>query len=213
MSIGNVYGSTSTVYGGSFPAWKEVNGKEISGGVLSALPAFGTVIPAGTLVSLDAAGGTATIVKTYKVAAVATDTATSIKVKLASIAAPKPVENEFVMIAPATASATGQGAKINSVAVDESDSSGLTYTLTLAATLGTALTTDTILVQATSAAASATVIAIPTGILENDIYIKEGTTVATATSVYNGAIFEDRNEPVPPCFKAVLPMIKFEKGV
>ena len=213
MSIGNTYGSTSTVYGGSFPAWKEVNGKETSGGVLSALPAVGTVIPAGTLVSLDAAGGTATIVKTFKAAAVATNAATSIKVKLASIASPKPVVNEFLMVAPAIASTTDQGAKINAVELDGTDTNGLTYTLTLAATLGTALTTDSILVQATSAAASAAVIAIPTGILENDIYIKEGTTKATATSVYHGVIFEDRNEPVPPCFKAVLPMIKFEKGV
>lgn len=213
MSIGNVYGSTSTVYGGSFPAWKEVNGKEISGGVLSALPAIGTVIPAGTLVSLASAGGTATIIKTFKVAAVASDSATAIKVKLASIASPKPVVGEFLMIAPATAETTGQGAEISAVAIDPADTNGLTYDVTLVATLGTALTTSTILVQAVSAAASATVIAIPTGILENDIYIKEGTTKATATSVYNGVIFEDRNEPVPPCFKAVLPMIKFEKGV
>lgn len=213
MSIGNVYGSTSTVYGGSFPAWKEVSGKETSGGVLSALPAIGTVIPAGTLVSLDSAGGTATIIKTFKVAASATNIATAIKVKLASIASPKPVEGEFLMIAPSTADTTGKGAEISAVAVDPSDSNGLTYDVTLVATLGTVLTTSTILVQATSAEATAAVIAIPTGILENDIYIKDGTTKATATSVYHGVIFEDRNEPVPLCFKAVLPMIKFEKGV
>ena len=142
------------------------------------MPAVGTVIPAGTLVSLDAAGGTATIVKTFQAAAVATNAATSIKVKLASIASPKPVVNEFLMVAPATASTTGQGAKINAVELDGTDTNGLTYTLTLAATLGTALTTDSILVQATSAEATAAVIAIPTGILENDIYIKDGTTKA-----------------------------------
>ena len=105
------------------------------------------------------------------------------------------------------------GVSAAAVAVDPADSNGLTYDVTLVATLGTALTTSTVLVQATSAEATAAVIAIPTGILENDIYIKEGTTKATATSVYHGVIFEDRNEPVPPCFKAVLPMIKFEKGV
>jgi len=208
---GNVFGSTKTIIGQSFPAWKEIRGKETAGGVLNALPAVGTVIPAGSMVSLDGVGGTAKIVKSWIVAASATNSATEIKVKLASIFAMKPVVGEFLMIAPSTATATGQGALINAAIVDTADTSGLTYTLTLAATLGTALTTSTILVQATSATASASVYAVPTGFLENDIYIKQGASYATATSVYDGSIWETRNSPVPACFKVLLPMIKFEK--
>lgn len=211
--IGNTYGSTSQSYGGSFPAWKEVKGKETSGGTLSSLPAVGTVIPAGTLVSLDSAGGTAVLVKTWKVAAAALSTATSIKVKLSNYMSLAPVVGDFIMIAPATAATTGQGAEISAVALDSTDTNGLTYDVTLDAAIGTALTTSTILVQATSAEATASVIAVPTGILENDINIENGTSVGTTASVYDGVIWEDRNAPVPACFKVVLPMIKFEKGV
>jgi len=212
-SFGNTYGSGSKTYGGSFPAWRSVNPGETSGGILSAVPAVGTLIPAGTLASLDQVGGTATIVKSWKVAAAATNTATSVKVKLASIYTLKPVVGDFVMIAPSSISGTGQGAEITAVAIDGSDASGLTYTLTLAATIGTALTTSTILIQANGATATATVLAAPTGLSKTDIYIQEGITAASVDVIFDGVIFGDRVQPVPDCVKAILPQIKFEKGI
>lgn len=211
--LGNAYGSGSKTYGGSFPAWRSVEPGETSGGTLASLPAIGTVIPAGTLVSLSDVGGTATIVKSWTVAAAATNTATSIKVKLASIYTMKPVVGDFIMIAPSTIAGTGQGAEITAVAVDGTDTSGLTYTLTLAATIGTALTTSTVLIQANGATATATILAVPTGISMDDIYIQEGITSAVVNSIFHGVIFGDRIQPVPDSVKAILPQIKFEKGI
>lgn len=213
LSMGNTYGSYSKRYGGGFPAWRSVAPGETSGGMLASLPEVGTLIPSGTLVSLDKVGGTATIVKSWYAAASATNTATSIKVKLASIYTLKPVVGDFIMIAPSTVDATGQGAEITAVALDGADTSGLTYTLTLAATLGTALTTSSILVQADGATASAKLLAIPSGITKTDIEISLGMTAASADSIFDGVIYEDRIQPVPASIKAVLPQIKFEKGI
>lgn len=213
LSMGNTYGTYSKRYGGGFPAWRSVNPGQTSGGMLSALPAAGTTIPAGTLVSLDEVGGTATLVKSWFAAASATNSATSIKIKLASIYTLKPVVGDFIMIAPATVSTTGQGAEITAVAIDDTDTNGLTYTLTLAATLGTALTTSSILVQANGATAAATILAVPTGITKTDIDVREGMTTASADSIFDGVIYEDRIQPVPAAIKAILPQIHFEKGI
>lgn len=209
--IGNTFGNYSKRYGGSFPAWRSVKGKETSGGVLETVPSVGTVIPAGTLVSLPSAGGTAKIVKTYEVKEAVLTSATTAKVIIYPHML-KPEVGEFYMIAPEKVSAVGTGVKLNKIEADSSDQNGITYTLTFAAAPGE-ISAGGILVKATAAGASAKVYAVPTGMSENDVYIDEGTEYATISSVFDGVIWEDRVQPVPECFKEKLPQIKFEKGV
>jgi len=210
LSMGNTYGSLSKKFGGSFPAWRSTNPSATSGGILSPLPAVGTFIPSGTMVSLDHTGGTCKIIKSWYAAAVATNVATSIKVKLASIYTVKPVVGDFIMVAPSTVATTGQGAEITAVAVDSNDASGLTYDVTLAATLGTALTTSTILISATNATATAAILAKPYGFSGRDINITEGISNAAVEVVFDGVLFSDRVQPVPDCVKSILPKITLE---
>ena len=86
----------------------------------------------------------------------------------------------------------------------------MTYAVTLAATLGTALTTSSILISATNATANAAILAKPYGFSGRDINITEGISNAAVEVVFDGVLFSDRVQPVPDCVKSILPKITLE---
>lgn len=210
MGTFNTYGNKSQKYGGSTPIWLNVRQKERSGGTLeSEYLVAGTLLRAGSLVGIDSIGGVAKVIETFEVATAVTTTDTVVKVK-AFPSYPIPKNGIVLMKAPATASTTGKAGAVSAVSLD---SVAGVYELTITAGDLGALAVGDILIRAKSAGASATILAVPTGLTENDVYIEDGDYAATVASVFDGEIMEDRIQPIPALAKQLLPMIKFTKGV
>lgn len=208
----NTYGQNSKTFGARYQVWSEVKGVKHGGGVIDAT-AFanypvGSVIPAGTPVYLDKSGGTLKPIYFYELAEtlLATDTEAVLYGNYPLTAA-----GGNLIEAPSAIGGTGTGVAY-SAAVDNGDG---TYTITIAANaLGTAAA-GTVYAEADQAGAGAVVdeAAVPNGLLLHDIVKEEGDTFATGAVVDEGRIFEDRIVAIPAAYKAVLPGIKFEKGV
>lgn len=208
----NTYGQNSKTFGARYQVWSEVKGVKHGGGVIDAT-AFanypvGSVIPAGTPVYLDKAGGTLKPIYFYELAEtlLATDTEAVLYGNY-----PLSADGGNLIVVPSAIGGTGTGVAY-SAAVDNGDG---THTITIAANaLGTAAA-GTVYAEADQAGAGAVVAetAVPNGLLLHDIVKEEGDTFATGAVVDEGRIFEDRIVAIPAAYKAVLPGIKFEKGV
>lgn len=213
MGTFNTYGRKSRKYGGANPVWLTVSQKERSGGTLDPIPPVGTIIPAGTLVSLDEAGGKVEIVKTFYVSEVDEMDAAKIKLRankrdfvpeVGMIIAKPPRD----LVAPAQTEQM-ECARIETVVVDKENQ---VYDITL--DNGFSLKSGMILMEGIELPDGYRKIkSTPTGITENDVWIEEGDEYATVASVYHGEIMEDRIQPIPQVVKKALPMIKFVKGV
>ena len=211
----NTYGQNSKTFGARYQVWSEVKGVKHGGGVIDAT-AFadanypvGSVIPAGTPVYLDKAGGTLKPIYFYELAKTLTATDTT-----AVLYGNYPLTAAGGNLIAVPSAIGGDGAGVAySAAVDNEDG---THTITIQAeALGTA-TAGTIYAEADGAAASGKIVketAVPNGLLLHDIVKEEGDTLATGAVVDEGRIFEDRIVAIPAAYKAVLPGIKFEKGV
>lgn len=204
----NTYGSKHRKYGGNKPVWFVVYEQERCGGTLENLPPAGTVIPAGSLVSLDQAGGTAKIIPTFEIAANVSTSDVTAKVKVMP-GLPVPQNSMNLMKAPDSVYGVGKSGAIS----DVTDNEDGTYSFSITAGALGALSAGDILIMADKSAASGKLYAIPTGLTFNDVYIEEGDNAATVASVYHGEIMEDRIQPIPESVKAALPQIKFVKGV
>jgi hypothetical protein len=209
MGTFNTYGVKSKKYGGSYPVWLTINQKERSGGTLETIPPIGTIIRAGSLVSIDGAGGQAKIIETFEVAENVTATDTTVKVQ-AYASHLKPRNGINLMKSPTTVGTGGAGVTIAGVALD---SANRVFTFTIAANALGTLAKGDILISASKAGTGAKVFAVPSGLTENDVWIEEGDQFATVASVFHGEIMEDRIQPIPDCIKEVLPQIKFQKGI
>ena len=210
----NTYGQNSKTFGARYQVWAEVKGVKHGGGVIDAT-AFadanypvGSVIPAGTPVYLDKAGGTLKPIYFYELAEtlLATDTEAVLYGNY-----PLTAGGGNLIAAPSAIGGNGTGVAY-SAAVDNGDG---THTITIVANaLGTAAA-GTVYAEADQAGAGAVVeeTAVPNGLLLHDIVKEEGDTFATGAVVDEGRIFEDRIVAIPAAYKAVLPGIKFEKGV
>lgn len=206
----NTFSSKQKTYGGSHFVWHEVRKRLISGGTLPLpLPSVGTVIPAGTPVQIDSAGGTAKLLEFFEVAAPVSATDTVVKVK-AGLGLPKPDEGMAIMVSPSNITASGKAIAATKVTFDASDN---TYSFAITANDLGVLSAGAILVNAASVGASVKVAATPNALTWNDVYIKEGTYAATVAGVVDGVIYADRIAPLPDSVKALFPAILFQKGV
>ena len=206
----NTFSSIEKTIGGSHFVWHEVRKSLISGGTLPLpLPPVGTVIPAGTPVQIDTAGGIVKFLEFFEVAEAVTATSTTVKVK-AGLGLPKPDEGMAIMVSPTSITGTGKAVAVTNLSFDASDN---TYSFEITADGLGALSVGAILVNATAVGASAKVAAIPNALTWNDVYIKEGTHAATVAGVVDGTIYADRIAPLPDSVKALLPAILFQKGV
>lgn len=205
MGTFNTYGKKSRKYGGSHPVWLTVSQKERGGGVLDELPAIGSVLRAGSLVSLD--GNKAKTIESFEVADNVSATDTEVKV-FAHGSNLK--DNIHLIKVPTTISGTGTGVTVGGTSLDAVNN---LYKFSIAANAFGALSKGDVLIRASKAGAAAKIYATPTGLTENDVWIESGDDSATIASVYHGEIMEDRIQPIPQCVKEVLPMIKFVKGV
>ena len=210
----NTYGQNSKTFGARYQLWSEVKGVKHGGGVIDAT-AFanypvGAVIPAGTPVYLNKAGGTLTPIYFYELAETleATDTEAVLYGNY-----PLSAAGGNLIAVPTAIGGTGTGVAY-SAAVDNGDG---THTITiLANALGTAAA-GTIYAEADQAGAGAVVkeTAVPDGLLLHDIVKEEGDTFATGAIVDKGRIFYDRIVAIPDAYKKHLEYvgISFEKGV
>ena len=210
----NTYGQNSKTFGARYQVWAEVKGVKHGGGVIDAT-AFanypvGSVIPAGTPVYLDKAGGTLTPIYFYELAEtlLATDTEAVLYGNY-----PLTATGGNLIVVPSAIGGTGTGVAY-SAAVDNGDG---THTITIQANaLGTA-TAGTVYAEADKAGAGAVVAetAVPDGLLLHDIVKEEGDTFATGAIVDKGRIFYDRIVAIPDAYKKHLEYvgISFEKGV
>lgn len=208
MGTSNTYGTQKKQWGGSQPVWFTVRQKERSGGTLESVVA-GTLLRAGSLVSLSTTGGTAKIIETFEVAEAVGATDTTLKLK-AYASHPKPNAGLVVMKAPTTPTGTGKAIALPTPTLNEADQ---VYEFTITANDLGVLAAGDILIKATAAGATASIYAMPTGLTENDVWIEDGDYAATVASVFDGEIMEDRIQPIPAFVKTLLPMIKFTKGV
>lgn len=206
MALGKSFGSNVEIYGGGYAVWKDIHGLEQGGGLLSVLPAAGSILPAGSLVSLDGAGNAA-VLNTFELAAAINGSATSVIVNSVGNM-PRLSATMNVMVAPATVGTTGTGVLVGTVTDNEDG----TQTFTITANALGSLAKGAILVECDKAGSGAVIKTVPSGLTLNDVHIEDGNVAASVASVYSGNIFEDLIQPVPDCVKAVLPMIKFSKG-
>ena len=206
----NTYGQKTYTSKAPVQVWSEVSGVKHCGGTINGFSglAVGAVIPAGVPVYLDAAGGTVKPIYFYELAKtlLATDTEAVLYG-----AAPLTAGGGNLIVVPSAIAGTGTGVAY-SAAVDNGDG---THTITiLANALGTA-TAGTIYAEADKAGAGAVVeeTAVPNGLLWHDVVKEDGDSVGTGAVVDSGRVFENRIPAIPAAYKAVLPTIKFEKGI
>lgn len=208
----NTYGQKTKSTGAPVQVWAEVSGVKNGGGTIADFDDLpdGYVIPAGTPVYLDKAGGTLTPIYFYELKTTLTALVTE-----AVLYGSEPLNpaGGVIIIAPSTIGGNGTGAAY-SAAVDNGDG---THTITITANaLGTA-TAGTIYAEADKTGAGAVVknTAVPNGLLWNDIVKEEGDTVASGAVVDKGRIYADRIDTLPVAYEKHLEYvgIKFEKGI
>ena len=203
----NTYGQKSRGARVPIPVWAEVTGVKHGGGSidLSAFP-VGGVIPAGTPVHLDKAGGTLTPLYLYEVVEAVLAAGTEITVR-ANVA---PAVGSFIMVFPDAVDAEGTAVEVASV---EEDDYGI-HTITVSTTLG-ALEEGVLLAEADTSGEKAKLkeASLPEGLLWHDIVKEDGDTWGTGAVVDTGRIYEDRVVGVPSVYKAAMPSVKFEKGI
>lgn len=208
----NTYGQKTLTSKAPVQVWAEVSGVKHGGGSIdgfSSLP-VGTVIPAGTPVALDAAGGTIKPIYFYELAK--TPEASDTKAILYG-SAPLDPASGYLIAVPSAIGGTGTSVAY-SAAVDNGDG---THTITIAAdALGTA-EAGTIYAEANESGTDAVVkeTAVPVGLLWHDVVKEDGDTVGTGAVVDAGRVFEDRIPAIPAAYKRHLEYvgIKFEKGI
>lgn len=213
MGTFNTYGRKSKKYGEAYPVWLTVSQKERSGGVLDPLPAVGTIIPAGTLVNLENAGGKAEIINVFEVAKDYVDHSLIVHFKAGrQFCVPK--VGMKIIHAPES---IRQGAAYSTIIVESAkllESEGLWEVKVDRIDMAELKVGDQFITGKPSAYGDEYLdVLTPTGLTENDVWIEEGDEYATVASVYHGEIMEDRIQPIPQCVKDTLPMIKFVKGV
>ena len=209
----NTYGQKTLTSKAPVQVWAEVSGVKHGGGSIDAT-AFasypvGSVIPAGTPVYLDKAGGTLKPIYFYELAE--TLTANDTEAVLYGNY-PLNADGGNLIAVPSVIGGTGAGVAY-SAAVDNGDG---THTITIQANALGAAAAGTIYAEADGAGSSGKYVketAVPNGLLWHDIVKEEGDDTATGAVVDEGRIFEDRIVAVPAAYKAAMPGIKFEKGI
>lgn len=198
----NTYGQKAVDSKGGYQVWSEVNGVKHSGGIVEGFAKLpvGTVIPDGTPVHLDSAGGKLTYLKTYEIVEEVSE-ATAATVYAGWH---KPDVGEKVMIAPDSLSDKGTAVEITKV--------GEVLDGKVEVTLGTAITAKPgdVLVGAND---DGTIAVKPNGLLWHAIVKKDGDTVATGACVDFGRIFADRAPAIPASIEKELVTIKFDRGI
>lgn len=201
------YESSHKVRGGKWVWVKDSNGEQrgnvlLGGTILNPKKGFDHLYSA-QLVQYTPAQGML-IFRSFKVQANAANDATVIYLEGDGYS-DAPEAGMLLMIAPSAANGTGQSALVSAVEFDEANKK---FKVTLAATLGTALTTDTILVEAagSEASASATVL-VPNpntfveadrDLLPTEGYGITGTANYSMSAVYNKQAWIARMQPLPP---------------
>lgn len=204
----NTYGQKSATSKPRIQVWAEVDGRKTGGGTLDMTNLkAGDVIPAGTPVALSKSGGTLTPIHFYELAVDLNSTDTE-AILIGNIPLP---ETGNVIAVPAAIGGTGTGVAYSAI----TDNGNGTYTVTIEANALGAAKAGAVYAEADKAGTGAKVknAAIPDGLLWHDIVIEEGDTLATGAVVDDGRIYEDRIVGIPTAYKALMPNIKFEKGV
>lgn len=189
----NTYGQNKKSVGGLRQVWAEVTGVKSGGGVLSGFEELpvGAVVAAGTPVYLDKAGGKLVAINTFEIADDASAGATDYV-----------INGDVLPQIGSSLKIDGGGDAVEVTGVAENTDGSIN--ITVGATLG-ALDAGVVLVEDLEAE--------PNGLLWHDIVKEEGDFMATGAVVDRGRIYEDRINPIPATFKALLPSIKFEKGI
>lgn len=181
LNTATVVGSKAQSIGGgkhvidhSYPEHKVTDGAFIVNP-----PAVGDMIREGDLGEFTYSTNEVKHLKLFVSNAVATSAATEFQVK-AGADQPVPKIGDVLMIAPSDfKSGTGTARALTAVSLD---SSGDFYTVTVATTLGTALTDGSVLVEAVEAGTTKAPLVVPNVVFPQDIYIYE-----TPATTYNSA--------------------------
>lgn len=200
------YESSHKVRGGKWVWVKDSNGEQrgnvlLGGTILNPKKGFDHLY-AAQLVQYTPAQG-CLIFRSFKAQAAATASATEIYLDGDGYS-DAPEAGMLLMIAPSSANGTGQSALVSAVEFDEKNKK---FKVTLAATLGTALSVGDILVEAAGSAASATASVLvpnPNTFIEADRDLLptegfgiDGTANYSMSAVYNKQAWIARMQPLP----------------
>lgn len=209
MGTFNTYGRKSRKYGDANPVWLTVSQKERSGGTFDPIPPVGTIIPAGTLVHLEGAGGKAYIVKTFRIVGVQGNI-----LRLQSRPCDfKPEKGMNFCVTPEDPTGVLSAFSLEQTVKITFDDKLKIYAIDLGTPVHTFLKEGMILTVCDRKGDHFFIPYLPTGLTENDVWIDEGDEYATCASVFHGEVMEDRIQPIPQAIKNVLPQIKFVKGI
>lgn len=208
MGTGNTYGATTSTFGGGVPVWRSVdpNGKWQGGGVIQNLPVAGSVIASGHPVEIDTAAHTAKLCNVFKVHTAVLTTDEILKVVVAE-GLPRLKAGNFIGVPAATAGGTITAITVG--AVTEGD--GFDSIAIVADSLG-ALALGSLLVETAETGSEKLPYAVPNALVYEDVYISEGTTVATVAGVHTGTVYAERTPFMSTGIKAALTTIKFDNS-
>jgi len=198
--MGNTFGRKTATYDSGFPVWKGVPERVVGVGKLLNAFAEGYNYPAGSPCSLEAANGVK-ILPTWKVKAtsVTGGTNTIITVYRAD-GLHDIVAGKIVMVAPATIAGTGKAFAVTTV--DNSVVGESTFTIVTAAADTIAVGTILALSASATEQAAQALYCQPTHLTYSQILIETGDTIATASPVFKGYVFEKRIPFLSPIMKA-----------
>lgn len=197
--MSNTFGRRTATYGSGFPVWKGIPERVVGVGKLLNPIIEGENFPIGSPCSLESGNGVK-ILPIWKVKATAVvDTNTTITVYRADglfeIKA-----GQIIMVVPATIAGTGKAIAVTTV--DNSVAGESSFTVVTANIDSVAVGTYLALSSSDVAGSGKSLYCQPTHLTYSQILIGAGDTVATASPVYKGYVFEKRIPYLPTVVKA-----------
>jgi len=187
--MGNTFGRKTATYGSGFPVWKGVPERIVGVGKLLNTIVEGENYPAGSPCSLESANGVK-ILPTWKVKATSAVSTNTIITVYRADGLHEIKAGKIVMLAPATIAGTGKAFAVTTV--DNSVDGESTFTIVTASGDTIAVGSILALSASTTEQAGQALYCQPTHLTYSQILIETGDTIATASPVFKGYVFEKR---------------------
>lgn len=198
--MNNTFGRKTATYDSGFPVWKGVPERVVGVGKLLNTIVEGENYPSGSPCSLEAANGVK-ILPVWKVKATQVTGGTNTEITVYRADSLFEIKaGMIIMVVPATIAGTGKAVAVTAVTNTVDGES----TFTVVTSAIDAVTVGAFLALSASATAQAaqSLYCQPTHLTYSQILIETGDTVATASPVFKGYVFEKRIPYLPAIVKS-----------
>jgi len=196
--MGNTFGRRTATYDSGFPVWKGIPERVVGVGKLLNTFAEGYNYPSGSPCSLEAANGVK-ILPIWKVKATSVVSTDTIITVYNADGLHELKAGKIIMVMPSTLAGTGKAFTVPTV--DNSVAGESTITVATAAIDTVAVGTFLALSASATAQGAQSLYCIPTHLTYSQILIESGDTIATASPVFKGYVFEKRIPYLPAIVK------------